>query len=179
MAKAKGKRKAPSPIEELDGPTPEQLGKGGYDRLAMPNPDGGNRAALVHINRGFEENGRVFKTLHLDRLHKAGQFSDAQYEAGVWYRDQHERGRYGQPQMSNLYRVQGGTVTSITDWTQDARDRWRAARACIPADMVGFMDALLLRNRWPKMHHRERFRTIERIRDALDCICIHIGTKRG
>lgn len=52
MAKAKGKRKVPSPIEELDGPTPEQLGKGGYDRLAMPNPDGGNRAALVHINRG-------------------------------------------------------------------------------------------------------------------------------
>ena len=52
MAKAKGKRKAPSPIEQLDGPTPEQLGKGGYDRLALPNPEGGNRAALVHINRG-------------------------------------------------------------------------------------------------------------------------------
>lgn len=49
---AKAKRKIPSAIEELDGPTPEQLGKGGYDRLAMPNPDGGNRAALVHINRG-------------------------------------------------------------------------------------------------------------------------------
>ena len=68
MAKAKGKRKAPSPIEELDGPTPEQLGKGGYDRLALPNPEGGNRAALVHINRGgtpvmrWIEDGRLSAT---------------------------------------------------------------------------------------------------------------------
>lgn len=173
MAKAKGKRKAPSPIEELDGPTPEQLGKGGYDRLAMPNPDGGNRAALVHINRGFEENGRVFKTRHFDRLHKAGQFTDAQYAAGVWYRDQYERCQYDRPNIVDLNRVQGGGA-GICEWQEIARDRWRAARATIPGDVVGFFDALVLRNRWPKMHHRERFRSLDRVRDALDRICSHL-----
>lgn len=72
MAKAKGKRKDPSPIEELDGPTPEQLGKGGYNRIAMPNPEGGNRAALVHINRGGTP---------LARWMEEGKLSDNQQRA--------------------------------------------------------------------------------------------------
>lgn len=175
---AKATRKKFEVIEEIDGPTPEQIAKGGYARLTMPNPDGGNRQAQVHINRGFEQNGRLFKSRHFDRLHKAGQFTDEQYEAGVWYRDQHERGRFDQPKMSNLYRVQGGVVVSTSDLTQDARDRWRNARMAFPRDMVGFMDGLLLHNRWPKLHHRERFRTLDRVRSALDCLCAHLGTKR-
>lgn len=48
----KRKSKAPAIVEELDGPTPEQIAKGGYERQTMPNPDGGNRQAQVHINRG-------------------------------------------------------------------------------------------------------------------------------
>lgn len=49
---AKATRKKFDVIEEIDGPTPEQIAKGGYARLTMPNPDGGNRQAQVHINRG-------------------------------------------------------------------------------------------------------------------------------
>lgn len=46
------RRKAPSPIEELDGPTAAQVANGDYGSVSMPNPDGGNRVAQVHINRG-------------------------------------------------------------------------------------------------------------------------------
>lgn len=74
MAKAKGKRKVLSPIEELDGPTTEQLGKGGYDRLAMPNPDGGNRAALVHINRGGTPVGRWIEEERLSETQQRAIF---------------------------------------------------------------------------------------------------------
>jgi hypothetical protein len=82
--------------------------------------------------------------------------------------------------MADLHRVQGGgNVLTTNDWTQMARDRWRLARLAFPADMLGFMDAFLLRNRWPKMHHRERFRTLSRIRDALDHLAHHIRTNRG
>lgn len=49
---AKRKRKTIEFAEELDGPTPEQLAKGGYDPVSQPDPEGGNRQAQVHINRG-------------------------------------------------------------------------------------------------------------------------------
>jgi len=176
------RRKAPSPIEQLDGPTEAQLANGHYCDELKPHPDGGNRVAQVKVNRGGELNGRLFKVRHFDRLQRAGQFSQEQYLAGMWYRDQYERGRYDSPTMSNLFRTGGSSsvvAMGASETSQVARDRWRAARMALPADMVGFMDALLLRNRWPKMHHRERFRTLDRLRDALDTLCSHLGTKRG
>lgn len=46
------RRKAPSPIEQLDGPTEAQIANGDFHRDMVPHPDGGNRVAMVHINRG-------------------------------------------------------------------------------------------------------------------------------
>lgn len=170
IKKATAKR-IPSPVEALDGPTPEQMANGRYVREDFIHADNAQRVT-AYVNQGGESNGRPFKSWHLDRLHKAGAFDDVQYAAGVWYRQMHERGRYEAPKVSNYDGVGGGSGAGchITDATQFARDRWRAARASIPADMVGFMDAFLLRNRWPKLHHRARFRTLERMRDALEQI---------
>jgi hypothetical protein len=164
-------KRIPSPVEALDGPTEAQLANGNYKREDFIHADNAQRVT-AYINRGGEKNGRAFKSWHLDRLHKAGAFDDLHYAAGVWYRHMHERGRYDAPKMSNLESVGGsfGAGVNISDATQFARDQWRKARAAIPLDMLGFMDAFLLHNRWPKMHHRERFRTIHKIRDALERI---------
>lgn len=174
------KRRTPSPVEALDGPTEAQKANGNYERTDFIHADTARRVTAF-VNRGGEVNGRQFKSWHLDRLHKAGVFDDLQYAAGVWYRQQHERGRYEAPKTSNLDSVGGGGGggINVSDATQFARDRWRSARAALPDDMVGFMDAFLLRNRWPKMHHREKFRTVARMRDALERIYNAARTYRG
>lgn len=171
MGKAiKLRKRTPSPVEALDGPTEAQRANGQYERTDFIHADNAQRVTAF-VNRGGEINGRAFKSWHLDRLHKAEVFDDLQYAAGVWYRQMHERGRYESPKTTNLDSVGGGSGgVHITDATQFARDRWRAARAALPDDMVGFMDAFLLHNRWPKMHHRERFRKVARIKQALERI---------
>jgi hypothetical protein len=164
------KKRIPNPVEALDGPTEAQKANGHYERTDFIHADLGQRVTAF-VNQGGEINGRSFKSWHLDRLHKAGVFDDLQYAAGVWYRQMHERGRYESPKTSNYDSVGGGGAgVHITDATQFARDRWRAARTAIPSDMVGFMDRFLLRNGWPKMHHRQKFRTVARIKDALERI---------
>lgn len=48
---ASKRKKRPDPVQVIE-PTPEQLAKGGYDPESMPDPEGGNRVAQVHVNRG-------------------------------------------------------------------------------------------------------------------------------
>lgn len=174
------KRRIPSPVEALDGPTEAQKANGNYERTDFIHADNAQRVT-AYVNQGGEDNGRPFKFRHLDRMHKAGVFDDVQYAAGIWYRHMHERGRYDAPKTSNLDSVSGGGASGfhVTDAAQFARDRWRAARAAMPLDMVGFMDAFLLRNKWPKMHHRARFRTLQRMREALEQIYNVARTYRG
>lgn len=172
---AKPRRRPRAPVEHLDGPTPEQMGSGAYTQdFILYSEDG--RKYLAHVKQGVEIDGRLFKERHFDRLNKAGQWSNEQYRAGCWYRDTHERGRYDAPSTSDLLKV-NGCVSSIElsySDRQRARDRWRVARQSIPGDMVGFIDALLLRNRWPKVHHRQRARTLDKVRDALDALVWHL-----
>jgi hypothetical protein len=164
---------SPLPAVEMVGPTDAQRANGNYVSADIIYIENFTRAT-AYVNKGFEDNGRLFKSRHLDRLHKAGRLSDAQYAAGVWYRDEHEKCRYDQPQMVDLHRVGGGSTLSVPDWKEIARNNWRLARLSMPTEMIGFMDALILHNRWPKMHHRERFRTIGSIQRALDDLASHL-----
>jgi hypothetical protein len=167
------------PIEELVAPTAEQLLHGGY--VAKFIMDERGLKAWAHVNEGGEINGRQFKAMHFDRLNKAGVFTSDQYLAGCWYRNAHDRSRYDVPQTTDLLRVSGssGDSAASSDYTQDIRNRWRAARGAWPDDMVGFMDGLLLRNRWPKMQHRERARTLARICGALDDLAFFLSHRRA
>jgi hypothetical protein len=179
MPKAK-RKPAKRPQDTAPGlaPTEAQLAHGSYERTFVPNPSGAGELAQVHVNRGFEQNGRLFKVRHLDRLHKAGKLSETQYAAGVWYRDQHDRCRYDRVRIMDPNRIVAGVVMGSADWQEMARDRFRTARAALPREMIGFVDRLVLHNRWPKMHQRERFRTIERLGAALDDLAIHIQHPR-
>lgn len=66
------RRKAPSPIEQLDGPTEAQMANGDYGSTSLPDPTGGNRVAQVKINRGGTP---------LTRWKAAGSLSDTQQAA--------------------------------------------------------------------------------------------------
>lgn len=48
---AKTKRRK-APVEQMDGPTPEQLANGNYGTESKPDPSGGNRVAQVKVNHG-------------------------------------------------------------------------------------------------------------------------------
>lgn len=164
-------------IEQLDTPTPEQIARGSFQRDYVMDDNG--LKAMAYRNTGGEVAGRTFKMWHLDRLHKAGVFSRDQYLAGRWYRDTHEAARYDNPSSSKLFRIEGSVTggSDVVDAIQWRRDKWRAARQTIPLNMVGFIDAMLLHNKWPRMHHRQRFRTLEQVKEALDCIASFLSRR--
>lgn len=78
---AKRKRKTFEIAEQLDGPTPEQMAKGGYEQQTMPNPDGGNRQAQVLVNRG----GTPFARWKRDGLLTQSQVSAVELCQRLWH----------------------------------------------------------------------------------------------
>jgi hypothetical protein len=177
MGKATKRRQAFD--HDIIRPTPEQLASGAYVAEYVIHDDTGLKS-LAHIKHGIETDGRLFRESHFDRLHRAGKWTRDQFLAGEWYRQTYERGRYDAPAVSDLLRI-GGSIASIEvaySSKQRARDEWHHARKSLPADMVGFVDGLLIRNRWPKLYHRERHRSIARIAQALDRLADFLRRER-
>lgn len=119
---------------------------------------------------------RYFKLQHLDRLHKNGKLSHEQHQAGTWYRDQFDRGKYDSPKTQDFTRPRGDNVVDLAPHSsqQLARDNWRSARTYWPRDMIGFMDGFLLRDQYPSMRHKASLRRIADIQRALDAMARHL-----
>lgn len=119
---------------------------------------------------------RYFRLQHIDRLHRNGKLTYEQHAAGTWYRDRYEAGRYDNPRTQDWTKVRGENVVNFTMPTiaQQAREQWRVARMHWPADMIGFMDRLLLRDELPRRHHRAAMRQLADIRRALDAMAKHL-----
>lgn len=139
----------------LDVLTPEQIASGDY-----ANENGGRR---------------YFRLRHLDRLHKNGKLTYEQHQAGAHYRELYDLGRYDSTRTADLTRIRGENVVHFTLPTkaQDARDQWHAARKEIQARYVGIADAFLIRDKWPKLHHRRQATHLTAIRCALDTLAAH------
>jgi hypothetical protein len=140
----------------LDVITPEMLARGDY---------------------AAEKRGRRYYRLsHLDRLRRNEKLTYEQHQAGVWYRAQWDAGQYDKPRTSDYTRVRGENVVQFTLPTnaQQARNNWRTARSAIPGHLVGLADRLILRNEWPKVHHRTLARSLADLRDALDSLARHL-----
>lgn len=140
----------------IDVITPEQRAKGRYE---------------AHGGR------RYFKVSHLDRLHRNGKLTYDQLQAGKWYRDHFDLGRYDKPASPDYTRVRGQNVVQfdLPSSTQDARDRWRAARKAFDHRDVGFMDRLLLRDEWPRFgQHRSREAMLTTLRHNLDRLAAYL-----
>lgn len=119
---------------------------------------------------------RYFKLQHLDRLHKNGKLSHEQHQAGTWYRDQFDRGKYDSPKTQDFTRPRGDNVVDLAPHSsqQIARDNWRAARTHWPRDMIGFMDGFLLRDQYPSIRHKASLRRLADIQRALDAMAKHL-----
>lgn len=139
----------------IDVLTPEQLASGDYEAK--------------------DKGRRYYRLQHIDRLHKNGRLTYEQHQAAAMYRDLYDAGRYDAPRTQDWTRVRGENVVNFTMPTkqQDARDRFNDARKEIPRKLVGFVDRLLLRNEWPKVHHRAAARNLTDLRNALDTLAAH------
>lgn len=133
---------------------------------------GKERAVFAAENKGR----RFYRLQHLDRLHKNQKLTYEQHQAGKWYRDRWEAGQYDRPASTDYSRPRGESIGDFTplDRQQRARDEWRRARCEWPKDMVGFMDRFLLRDHFPRLHHRAAARQLSDIRRALDAMAKYL-----
>lgn len=159
----KGRKKRQVAVVDYVMPTPEVLAGDDIEAGYILHDETGLKAYTYR---------RTFKARHFDRLHRSGAWTEEQYLAGCWYRDAYERGCYGRPASSDLMKVHGSVSCMEVAFStkQEARDKWRAARMALPKDMIGFVDGLILRDRWPKLYHRERARSLIKLAKALDDI---------
>lgn len=122
---------------------------------------------------------RRFKATHLDRLYRRedperSRLTFRQWYAGDWYRSTHARSGFTISVIACY-----GERTSFGEPTYgmprneaqlQARELWRAGRRNFPAQMVGFMDRLLIHDELPRYRGRARMRSVEEIAYALDCL---------
>lgn len=141
--------------------TPEQLASGDYDTMS-----------------GAKSGQRYFRTSHLDRLHRNGKLTWEQRQAGDWYRTKWAESRYDAVRTPNWEQevwCSGASEIALYDASMAAREAFRRARGEIPADLVGFMDRLLLKDEWPQARQqRARNSYLTMTRNGLDALCRHL-----
>jgi hypothetical protein len=171
---ARRKRRGPKQYAAVDA-TPERFAKG--DAAEFVNP--------AEIDSSEQPIGRVRRFVtrpRLDRWHTSGVITQRQYSAGDRYRTLHQRA-FSEPRVVSAYgeRTTGGEPDyglARTDAQQKARERFRMARLCVPADILGFIDRLLLKNNLPSYRGRAQMHTISQTRDALDKLAEHFEGRR-
>lgn len=170
MGKATRERLAPR--REVTGcdATPERLAK--------------DPGMIVH---GERENGkhtyvRQFSKPQLDRWHAAGLLSYRQYLAGAYYRDQHERCKFGTVRTCDYGDSRGGGChpgafgygLPQSERTVDARSRMRELRSQWNQDMQGFMERFLIRGGLPRYGGNQHHRAVSKVRNALDAMANYL-----
>jgi hypothetical protein len=166
---AKRKRRGPKGYPAVDA-TPERFAKG--DTAEFINP--------AEIDSSEQPIGRVRRFVNrprLDRWHISGVITQRQYSAGDRYRTLHQRA-FSEPRVVSAYgeRTTGGQPDyglARTDAQQQAREKFRMARLCVPSDMLGFIDRFILKNSLPAHRGRAQMRTITQARNALDALAEH------
>jgi hypothetical protein len=140
MPKAKLKRGRPAATDRVD-PTPEQLKRNRYETARVKDP---NSPAPIMVRRNLT-------TRNLERWLQRGAIDARQFAAGDLYRTDYERagfnqqliGRYGERGMTPSAPSQAGGLPA-TLAQLEARERYRAARAQLPADLVAGFERLMI-----------------------------------
>lgn len=132
------------------------------------------------IDKAGERRGlaRRFRAAHLDRLHKSGSLSYAQWYAGDVYRQTHARCQLGQPVVAAYgERTRAGEHPGSFGYGlahQESQLRARRMlekmRATLPRPMLGFMDRLLIHDEMPRYGGRAAMRNLAEIRKGLDAL---------
>lgn len=149
--------------EHLDA-TPERLQKGEESDLVNPAD-----IDPLEQDRGVVRRFRANTTL--DRLLKNERITYHQWFVGDWYGNTYRQAIDLPSVVANYGERTGGGEISYgmprTERQCDARRLWREARSKFPADMVGFMDRLLLHDEMPRYGGSAFNRSVQKIADAL------------
>jgi len=163
---ARGRKKLkPAFVPHTDA-TPERLSKG--DDWEMINP--------AEIDDAEQRNvlTRRFRSSTLDRLHRNGRLTWAQWYAGDQYRNAYHRAAFLLKVVASYGERTTGGESSYglprTEAQLRARNFVKQCREQIPFEMRGFMDRLLVHDEMPKYGGRAAMRNLTQIRFALDCL---------
>jgi len=171
VSKAKRKAKADNrgPLQRLHDNEQVQRDQ---SYLSVITPEMDAKGCYSAESRGR----RYFRLRNLDRLHRNGKLTYEQHQAGAWYRDQWEMGRYDSTRTMDLTRTERGSgAVGFSERIQDARDRWREARKQIPMRLVGFADRFLLHDEWPNpLQQRHRESNLSQLKEALNVLVVHL-----
>jgi hypothetical protein len=165
MARKPKRRPRLQAVEYMDA-TPERLAKGDYSEIVQTKVEGQSARSTPT---------RRFNSAKIDRLHKAGHLTWAQWYAGKWYAETAENANTAPPTVSGYGQGIGGSVTFYAFLPRniqqlEARDKLHAARKEWPNGMQGFMERLLLRDALPIYGGRAAMRTVAEIRKGLDAM---------
>ncbi|WP_019517133.1 hypothetical protein [Sphingomonas sp. Mn802worker] len=153
--------------EHVDA-TPERIAQadGNHEIVDAIIDKAGERAKLT----------RRFADSAIDRMHKRGQLTYAQWYACDWYMRLHAEAMSA-PRVVAAYgdgvgecgRESYGQPRSRHQW--DARRKLREARAAIPAQMLGLFDRIIVSDDMPTFHDsRQRARFAQRIAAIADTL---------
>lgn len=133
MAKRKTRRARATLDRDTIAPTEAQLANGEYIQTSMPDPDGGNRVAQVHINRGGSA---------VERWKAASKLDDRQQDVigwmlGLWQiagLQQRITANYGE-------RIPGGGCSELAAAREiDARDALKRVSGYFPGRTSHYLD---------------------------------------
>jgi hypothetical protein len=125
---------------------------------------------------------RQFRATHLDRLHKAGNLSYAQWYAGDHYRQTHARchfalsvvASYGERTAAGEHPGSFGYGLPRQEAQARAREAMRMMRSQLPQHLQGFMDRLLLHDSMPRYGGRAAMQNLAQIRKGLDALALYL-----
>ncbi len=164
MTKKRGRKVVRASVQRMLDATPERLAKG--DEFEFVNP--------AKIDSDEQPIGLVrrFRSSHLDRMHRGGRIGWAQWYAGDWYRNQHQRCCFALSVVSSYGERSSNSEPSYglprSQAQASARQAFRQARLRFAIVDQSFMDSLLLHDELPTYGGRASLRNVRRVRAALD-----------
>lgn len=165
MARKRGRdMKLATPQRFIDA-TPERLAKGDEFEFIDPAKIDSSEQPIGLVRR--------FRASHLDRLYRGGRLTWAQWYAGDWYRNQHERCRFALSVVSSYGERSSAGEPSYglarSEAQAQARQSFRLARRAFSGD-ARFMERLLIEDELPTYGGRASLRNIRRIAGSLDAL---------
>lgn len=123
---------------------------------------------------------RQFRDSWVDRLHRRGVLTYAQWAACGWYRDVHGLAFSAQRVVADYGQGAGGAGQGcygqpMTETQQHHRARYRQARSSIPPQMLTLVEGVLLHDQMPQFANgQQRARFGSRLAAAVQPLAEHL-----
>lgn len=125
---------------------------------------------------------RRFKDSQIERMFAAKRITQAQLDAALWYAEQYELAGIAGRVVANYTPAGGGEARCVgtkilgTERQFIARQRWRAARNTMSANMAVIVDLVVLENKIPAFANgRQRERYADHVGKALQPMAEWLG----